>query len=115
MIIRVVLWFERIDSAKAQGLAEDLNCTVIAPDTFRGTLTDFTSKAMWLALTTPQDRVNDDLDAICDFVESGKLNLQATTGSLAHISLRDGILLWRRKSDSIHHRTENGCCNYNLL
>ena len=48
--------------AKAQLLADDLNCLVIAPDTFRGTLTDFIPQAIWLALSTPQDRVNKDLD-----------------------------------------------------
>jgi carboxymethylenebutenolidase len=50
---------------KADLLAQDLGCTVIAPDTFRGTVTDFIPKAIWLALTMPQNRVNDDLDAVC--------------------------------------------------
>lgn len=49
---------------KARGFAKDLGCVVVAPDTFRGTVTDFVPKAIWLALTTPQDRVNDDLDAV---------------------------------------------------
>jgi len=53
---------------KAELLAKDLGCTVIAPDTFRGTVTDFVPKAIWLALTTPQERVNDDLDAVCRFL-----------------------------------------------
>ena len=53
---------------KAELLAKDLGCTVIAPDTFRGTVTDFVPKAIWLALTTPQDRVNDDLDAVCRYL-----------------------------------------------
>ena len=53
---------------KAEMLAKDLGCTVIAPDTFRGTVTDFIPKAIWLALTTPQDRVNDDLDAVCRYL-----------------------------------------------
>lgn len=58
---------------KANGLAEELGCVVICPDTFRGTTTTFIPKAIWLALSTPQDRVNDDLDAICSYAESGKL------------------------------------------
>ena len=58
---------------KAEGLAKDLGCIVIAPDTFRGTSTEFIPKAIWLAISTPQDRVNDDLDAVCTFIESGKL------------------------------------------
>ena len=53
---------------KADLLAKDLGCTVIAPDTFRGTVTDFIPKAIWLALTTPQERVNQDLDAVCRYL-----------------------------------------------
>ncbi len=53
---------------KVDLLAKDLGCTVIAPDTFRGTVTDFIPKAIWLALSTPQDRVNDDLDAVCRYL-----------------------------------------------
>ena len=54
---------------KAQGLADELGCIVIAPDTFRGEVTDFIPKAIWLALTTPQDRVNEDLNAVCSYLE----------------------------------------------
>jgi len=46
---------------------------VVAPDTFRGTVTDFVPKAIWIALSTPQERVNDGLDAICTYIESGNL------------------------------------------
>lgn len=53
---------------KAQGLADELGCVVVAPDTFRGTSTDFIPKAIWLAVTTSQDRVNDDLDAVCQYL-----------------------------------------------
>eukprot|EP00571_Detonula_confervacea_P003182 CAMPEP_0172319464 /NCGR_PEP_ID=MMETSP1058-20130122/37718_1 /TAXON_ID=83371 /ORGANISM="Detonula confervacea, Strain CCMP 353" /LENGTH=293 /DNA_ID=CAMNT_0013034509 /DNA_START=62 /DNA_END=940 /DNA_ORIENTATION=- len=53
---------------KADALAEDLGCTVVAPDTFRGLVTDFIPKAIWFALSTPQDRVNDDLDAVCSYL-----------------------------------------------
>jgi len=58
---------------KAKGLANELGCVVVAPDTFRGSVTDFIPKAIWLALSTPQERVNDDLDAIYNYIESGKL------------------------------------------
>lgn len=60
---------------KARGLADDLRCIVVAPDTFRGEVTDFIPKAIWLALSTPQQRVNDDLDAVCSYlnVNDGKL------------------------------------------
>ena len=54
---------------KAKGLADDLGCEVVAPDIFRGQNTDFIPKAIWLALTTPQDRVDEDLDAVCAYLE----------------------------------------------
>ena len=50
--------------AKAQGLADELGCLAIAPDCFRGETTAFVPRAVWLALSTPQARVNDDLDAV---------------------------------------------------
>jgi carboxymethylenebutenolidase len=65
---------------KANGLANDLGCVVIAPDTFRGTVTDFIPKAIWLALSTPQDRVNDDLNSICSYIECGMLNMNSFEG-----------------------------------
>jgi len=49
---------------KAQGLADALGCFVVAPDTFRGVTTSFIPYAIWLALTTPQERVNADLDDV---------------------------------------------------
>ena len=49
---------------KAQGLADELGCLCIAPDCFRGETTTFIPKAIWLALTTPQERVNADLDSV---------------------------------------------------
>jgi carboxymethylenebutenolidase len=49
---------------KAQGLADELSCVVIAPDTFRGQTTSFVPKAIWLALSARQERVNADLDAV---------------------------------------------------
>ena len=49
---------------KAQGLSDELDCLCVAPDVFRGVTTDFIPRAIWLALSTPQQRVNDDLDAV---------------------------------------------------
>jgi carboxymethylenebutenolidase len=49
---------------KAQGLADELGCLVVAPDVFRGVTTDFIPRAIWLALSTPQLRVNADVDAV---------------------------------------------------
>ncbi|GAQ88138.1 carboxymethylenebutenolidase [Klebsormidium nitens] len=49
---------------KAQALAEELGALVIAPDTYRGDWTKFIPKAIFLALSTPQERVNDDLDSV---------------------------------------------------
>ena len=52
---------------KADALAEELHCHVVAPDTFRGQSTTFIPKAIWLALSTPTSRVNDDLGTVCDY------------------------------------------------
>ncbi|KAL1511368.1 hypothetical protein AB1Y20_006170 [Prymnesium parvum] len=49
---------------KAQLLSDELGCAVIAPDTFRGVTTSFVPRAIWLALTTPQARVDADLDDV---------------------------------------------------
>lgn len=49
---------------KAQAYADELGCLVVAPDTFRGVTTNFIPQAIWLALSTPQQRVNDDLDDV---------------------------------------------------
>ena len=64
---------------KAQGLADELGCLCIAPDCFRGETTTFIPKAIWLVLTTPQQRVNEDLNAVLrwaatqdDVEEAGK-------------------------------------------
>ena len=47
-------------TAKAAALADELGCVVVAPDTFRGETARLPNipKAIWLALTTPQPRVN---------------------------------------------------------
>ena len=57
-------------AAKARLFAKELNCLVIAPDTFRGVTTSFIPQAIWLALSTPQDRVNRDLDAVIEWAGS---------------------------------------------
>lgn len=50
---------------KARALSDELGCIALAPDTFRGVATDFVPRAIWLALSTPQERVNADLaDAV---------------------------------------------------
>jgi carboxymethylenebutenolidase len=36
----------------------------VAPDTFRGASSTFIPKCIWLAVSTPQDRVNQDLDDV---------------------------------------------------
>ena len=51
-------------ASKAQLLADELDCFVVAPDTFRGITTSFIPQAIWLALTTPQARVNADLEDV---------------------------------------------------
>jgi len=50
---------------KAQGLADELGCLVIAPDMLRGVPTSFAPRAILAALTSPQDRINEDLDDVC--------------------------------------------------
>jgi carboxymethylenebutenolidase len=55
---------------KAVALAEELNCVVVAPDTFRGISTNFIPRAIWLALTTSQNQVNHDLDTVVEYISS---------------------------------------------
>ena len=66
---------------KAKALSNELNCRVVAPDTFRGEVTDFIPKAIWLALSTPQDRVNDDLNYVCSYIESENKNGEGDTSN----------------------------------
>lgn len=54
-------------TAKAQLLADELGCLCIAPDTYRGVTTTFIPRAILLALTTPQKRVNADLDDVVEW------------------------------------------------
>lgn len=55
---------------KAESLADELGCIVIAPDTFRGQSTRFIPKAIFLALSTPQERVNADLDEVLSWAST---------------------------------------------
>jgi carboxymethylenebutenolidase len=57
-------------AAKAQLLADELGCLCVAPDTFRGVSTSFIPQAIWLALTTPQERVNADLEDVVKWASS---------------------------------------------
>jgi len=41
-------------SRKADAIAKEVGCIVIAPDTYRGESTRFIPKAIYLALGTPQ-------------------------------------------------------------
>ncbi len=50
-------------TGKADLLAEE-GYVVVAPDTYRGAVTDWIPRAIYLTLTTPQERVNEDLDAV---------------------------------------------------
>lgn len=55
---------------KAEGLAADIGCHVIAPDTFRGESSTFIPKCIYLALSTPQDRVDRDLDDVLQWAST---------------------------------------------
>lgn len=48
---------------KAQGLAEE-GYVVVAPDTFRGSTTSWIPRAIFQVITTPPERVNQDLDSV---------------------------------------------------
>lgn len=48
---------------KAQGLAEE-GYVVVAPDTFRGSTTRWIPRAIFQVITTPPERVNQDLDSV---------------------------------------------------
>ncbi len=48
---------------KAQGLAEE-GYVVVAPDTFRGSTTGWIPRAIFQVVTTPPERVNQDLDSV---------------------------------------------------
>lgn len=54
---------------KAQGLAEK-GYLVVAPDTFRGSTTDWIPRAIYQVATTRPDQVNQDLDAVYAWIKS---------------------------------------------
>lgn len=54
---------------KADALSE-FGYVVVAPDTYRGQSTAQVPRAIWLTLTTQQGRVDADLDAVFDWLES---------------------------------------------
>ncbi|KAH7420470.1 hypothetical protein KP509_13G009100 [Ceratopteris richardii] len=56
--------------SKAEALANELGCIVIAPDTYRGQSTRFIPKAIFLALSTKQDHVNEDLDEVLSWAST---------------------------------------------
>ncbi len=68
---------------KDLALFSALNCREIAPNTFQGEVTNFVTRAIWLALTTPQDRVNEDLDAVCAYIAKEKESVGFDHGNLA--------------------------------
>merc|ERR1711871_1113324 len=49
---------------RADALAEELGVTVVAPDMFRGQTSTFIPICIWLALSTPTERVNSDLEDV---------------------------------------------------
>ena len=55
---------------KSKALADELGCLVVAPDTFRGVTTTFIPRAIFLALSTPTERVNADLDDVLRYCEA---------------------------------------------
>ncbi|MEW6504656.1 MAG: dienelactone hydrolase family protein [Chloroflexota bacterium] len=54
---------------KAQGLAEG-GYVVVAPDTFRGSTTGWIPRAIFQVITTPPERVNQDLDSVFTWLAS---------------------------------------------
>lgn len=53
---------------KKANLLADQGYTVLAVDTYRGKSTRLIPRAIWLALTTPQEQINADIDAGYDFL-----------------------------------------------
>jgi carboxymethylenebutenolidase len=55
-------------TSKADGLAAE-GYVVVAPDTFRGSTTAWIPRAIYQVITTPAERVNQDLDAVFTWLE----------------------------------------------
>ena len=69
---------------RADALADELgDVTVVAPDTFRGMTSTFIPTCIWLALSTPTERVNSDLDDVVRWREASD-----ATGRLVRMVLR---------------------------
>ncbi|MEZ4733342.1 MAG: dienelactone hydrolase family protein [Caldilineaceae bacterium] len=54
-------------NGKATALAEE-GYVVVAPDTYRGQVTNWLPRAIYLVSTTPAERVNNDLDAVFNWL-----------------------------------------------
>ena len=64
---------------KAEGLAEQ-GYLVVAPDTFRGSTTDWIPRAIYQVITTKPDQVNQDLDAVYAWIRSQPTAAENHTG-----------------------------------
>ncbi len=64
---------------KAQGLAEQ-GYLVVAPDTFRGSTTDWIPRAIYQVITTKPEQVDQDLDAVYAWIKSQPAAMANRTG-----------------------------------
>lgn len=64
---------------KAQGLAEQ-GYLVVAPDTFRGSTTNWIPRAIYQVITTRPEQVNQDLDAVYAWINSQPTTAANRTG-----------------------------------
>lgn len=56
-------------TGKARGLAEE-GYLVVAPDTFRGSTTAWIPRAIYQTITTPPERINQDLDSVYAWLQN---------------------------------------------
>jgi len=75
----------------ADALAEE-GYVVLAADAYRGNLTSSIPRAIWLVLTTPEERIFADLDAAL-----------AHLRGLESVDPEHGLLLWRRPFPTARH------------